>query len=204
MICNNYPTFQLVSKFNMLLQPVAFIYYLLYNTLNPMSLSTGWHVLYVRSRHEKKVFNLLSKASIHAFLPLVKSQRTWSDRKKTILKPLFPSYVFVHINSAMEFHKALSVEGACAYIRFGREYATVREEEIASIKMLLNLENVVDITIADPPKVGTVKKIAQGPLSGLKCEVLKIHNVNKIIVQIQSIRQNVLATVPQDYLVPCP
>ena len=49
------------------------------------------------------------------------------------------------------------------------------------------------------PKVGEVKKITFGPLSGLECEVLKIGNVNKIIVQIDSLNQNITATVPSYY-----
>ena len=34
---------------------------------------------------------------IEAFLPLIKTVRQWSDRKKTVVLPLIPSYVFVSL-----------------------------------------------------------------------------------------------------------
>lgn len=162
-----------------------------------MDFNIGWHVLYVKSRWEKKVYESLKEISLEVFLPQVKVIRQWSDRKKTILKPLFPSYVFVCINSSLEFHKSLSVNGACAYISFGNEYARVTEKEITQIKLLIGDKDITDIKMnIELPKVGEVKKIIYGPLSGLECEVLKIGNVNKTIVRIDSLKQNIVATIP--------
>ena len=165
-----------------------------------MIFNTGWHVLYVKSRYEKKVYKFLKEESLEPFLPLVKTIRQWSDRKKEILKPLFPSYVFVNINSPLEFSKALSVQGACAYIRFGKEYAKATDAEINKIKLLVGAKDILDIeTNIQLPKTGDIKKISYGPLSGLECEVLKANNANKIIVRIDSLHQNITATIPSYY-----
>ncbi|MBL6449618.1 UpxY family transcription antiterminator [Fulvivirga sp. 29W222] len=162
-----------------------------------MSFSNAWYVLYVKSRSEKKVADSLEEISLKSFLPLVRTVREWSDRKKTILKPLFPSYVFVNINTQSEFHRALSVNGACGYIRFGIEYAQVSDNEIKQIQYLVGDENITDIeTNVHLPKVGELRKITYGPLSGLECEILETSNLNKIIVRIDSLRQNIKATVP--------
>ena len=162
-----------------------------------MEKQSNWHVLYVRSRHEKKVCNLLNEQSIEAFLPEVKTIKKWSDRKKVVLKPLFPSYVFVNIKSQLEFHNALSMYGACAYIRFGKEYAKVPGKIIDKIKLLVEIEGVTEIeTNTELPKIGEIKKITHGSLSGLECEILKVDNANKIIVRIDSLRQNITAIIP--------
>jgi len=162
-----------------------------------INIKTGWHVLYVKSRWEKKVYESLKENSIESFLPQAKRIRQWSDRKKTILKPLFPSYVFVNLNSSLEFYKALSVNGTCAYIRFGKEYARVTNKEINKIKLLVGDENITDIEInAQLPEVGERKKIAYGPLSGLDCEIVKVNNHEKVIVRIESLQQNIVATIP--------
>lgn len=162
-----------------------------------MSIKQGWYVLYVKSRFEKKVDETLKEISIKSFLPLVKTVKQWSDRKKTVLKSLFPSYVFVYINSSEEFHKALSVNGACAYIRFGKEYSRVTDDEIAKIKLLVGDEDIIDVEInSELPKIGEIKKINHGPLSGLECKIVKVDNHNKIIVRIDSLKLNILATVP--------
>jgi transcriptional antiterminator RfaH len=162
----------------------------------------GWHVLRVKPHHERKVHNLLLKSSLEAYLPLVKTVRKWSDRKKTILKPLFPSYVFVKINSSIDFHVALSISGAFAYIKFGAEYAKVREDEIHKIKLLLdnNIHEEIQVNIV-LPKIGELVNIKHGPLANLDCEILKVNNKNKIIVRIASLQQNIVATISSKYLI---
>jgi transcription antitermination factor NusG len=161
------------------------------------TLKTGWHVLYVRSCQEKRVHQLLQESQLESFLPMTKTIRKWSDRKKVIHKPLFPSYVFVYINSSLELYKALSVNGACAYIQFRRAYALVTEKEINQIKLLVGDENITDIeTNVELPKVGETKKITYGPLNGLDCEIIEADNCNKIIVRIDSLNQNIVATIP--------
>jgi|TARA_B110000495_G_C22945384_1_gene553399 transcription antitermination factor NusG len=166
-----------------------------------MAFNIGWHVLYVKSRWEKKVHESLGEISLESFLPQLKTVKQWSDRKKIILKPLFPSYVLVNINSSLEFHKALSVNGASAFIRFGKEYARVTEKEINQIKFLIENTDAEKIEVdAELPKIGEIKKITHGPLSGLECEVLKTGNVNKIIVRIHSLQQNMIASFSNKYL----
>ena len=161
-----------------------------------MKFKNGWHVIYVNPNSEKKVYERLKDISIESFMPEIKTIRKWSDRKKTILKPLFPSYVFVNINSPLEFYKALSVYGACEYIRFGEEYARVREKEINQIKLLVGDKNILDIeTNVALPKIGEIKKITYGPLDGLDCEIIRVDNQNKIIVRIDSLHQNIMATI---------
>ncbi|AGC75294.1 transcription antitermination factor NusG [Nonlabens dokdonensis] len=162
-----------------------------------MNFAIGWYALYVKSRWEKKVYESLKDISLESFLPQITTVKQWSDRKKTILKPLFSSYVFVNINSSLEFHKALSVNGACAYIRFRKEYAKVTEKETNQIELLTGDKNISDIeTNVVLPKIGEIKKNTYDPLNGLDCEIIKADNHNKIIVRIDSLQQSIMATIP--------
>ncbi|KAA1246077.1 UpxY family transcription antiterminator [Aquimarina sp. RZ0] len=165
------------------------------------TLKTGWHVLYVKSCQEKKVHQLLQENQLESFLPMIKTIRQWSDRKKVINKPLFPSYVFVNINSSLEFHKALSIKGACSFIHFGRELALATDKEIEQIKVLVGHRDISNIESGiRNPKIGEKRIINIGALRGLECEVLKVNNKNKIIVFIESLQQNITATISKSYL----
>ncbi len=46
-------------------------------------LSQKWYAVYTRSRFEKQVLKGLLDQDIEAYLPLIKTVRQWSDRKKT-------------------------------------------------------------------------------------------------------------------------
>ena len=166
-----------------------------------MKTTSKWHVLYVRSRWEKKVHERIQEAGVESFLPIVKKVKTWSDRKKVVEEPLFKSYVFVNITSPMDFYKALSVNGASAYVHFGRDYAVVRDCEIEQIKQLLESNEILEIkTATELPEVGEYRKIICGALSGLECEVIRAKSSNKILVRLESIKQNLIATIPSHYL----
>lgn len=161
---------------------------------------SGWHVLYVKSRHEKKVFETLTKLSLESFLPLVKTKKKWSDRVKIVQLPLIPSYIFVNLKSPQDFYEALSANGVCAYVRFGSSFAKISEKEINKMKLLVGANDVMNIEIdSQLPKVGEFRKIEFGSLSGLDCEILKVDNINKIIVRIEQLRQNITAILPSYY-----
>lgn len=160
----------------------------------------GWHVLYVKSRHEKKVYKGLLESGITAYLPLITREKKWSDRIKKVTEPLFKSYVFVYTETALDFHKGLAVCGACTYIRFGKDYAIIKDEEIDKIKFLVNTEGVEDLAVAEEVlAVGESKTIVNGALKGLECEVLEIKGKNLVTVRLGSLRQNLRATISSKY-----
>ena len=65
--------------------------------IHPEADQPRWYAIYVNSRAEKKVEADLTCKGIETFLPLKKSLRKWSDRKKWIDMPLIPGYCFVKI-----------------------------------------------------------------------------------------------------------
>ena len=166
-----------------------------------MDSKKGWHVLYVRYRHESKVYKELMEKKLEAFLPMATSIRKWSDRTKTIQIPLFPSYVFVNIKSNRDFHDALNVESGCSYLSFGKEYGKVSEEEINYIRLFTEVQDITDVQVEPAlPKIGDKLKIEHGDLSGLECEVFRVDNQHRISVRLSSLRQNISAIIPLSYL----
>jgi transcription antitermination factor NusG len=164
-------------------------------------LKIGWNFLYVKSRHEHKVYSLLKEAGLQSFLPLVKTVRNWSDRKKVIDMPLFPSYVFVMIENAKDFYNASSINGACTFVKCGSVYATIRESEIQKIKFLLDSDGIENIqNDTGLLEKGELAIIQCGAFTGMECEILKVNNNNKIVVRMDSINQNITATLPSHYL----
>ena len=61
----------------------------------PADTDISWYAVYTRPRAEKLVFQRIQETGIEVFLPMQKTIRQWSDRKKVIEKPLLSSYIFV-------------------------------------------------------------------------------------------------------------
>ncbi|WP_340203658.1 UpxY family transcription antiterminator [Ascidiimonas sp. W6] len=161
----------------------------------------NWYVLYVKSKQEKKVHERLKELQIESFLPMIQTISNWSDRKKLISKPLFPSYIFVKLRESKDFNLALSVTGACLYLKTGKTYSIVRQEEIEAVKVFLGLDGLKEVEVKrNLPKPGEIQKITSGPLCGKECEIINVNNINKIVVRLNSINQSIIARIPLYYL----
>ncbi|MDD3011758.1 MAG: transcription termination/antitermination NusG family protein, partial [Bacteroidales bacterium] len=75
--------------------------------------------------------------NIEAFLPLRKTLKQWSDRKKWVEEPLFSCYIFVNVNP-QEYYQAINTDGAVRYITFEGKPALVPEQQINAVKIYLN------------------------------------------------------------------
>ena len=61
-----------------------------------------WYAVTTRSRQEKTAAAMLEALGIQQFLPTTAELHQWSDRKQVVNLPLFPGYLFVHINPSPE------------------------------------------------------------------------------------------------------
>jgi transcriptional antiterminator RfaH len=97
----------------------------------------NWLVLYTKPRNEVKVAERLAAAGINVYCPMLTTLKQWSDRKKKVSSPLFTSYVFVQVTDSQR-SSVFDIPGVVRYLFWLGKPAVVREEEIATIKELLD------------------------------------------------------------------
>ena len=142
-----------------------------------------WFILYTRPNQEIKVADQLKGMNITSFCPTVSIIKNYSDRKKKILKPLLPSYVFVNIEEAKR-NNVFSVFGIVRYMFWLGKPAVVRESEIELMKQYLNgLYQSVSLTKFTR---GQLYKISDGLFSGKIGKVVETQK-NKIKLELQSL-----------------
>ena len=146
-----------------------------------------WHVIYTKSKWEKKVDDLLMQNGFESWCPVQKKERQWSDRKKIIEEPLFRSYVFVKATKE-ERAKILAINGVVNFLYFEKKPAIIRDNEIEEIKKYLGLSTTASIQIVDmnnlPPQ--TKVSINQGLFMGRRGEIVK-SGKNNVFVRLESI-----------------
>jgi len=145
-----------------------------------------WHVIYTKSKWEKKVEGLLMNANIESWCPVQKKERQWSDRKKIIEEPLFRSYVFVKIEKE-EHSKVLVTIGVVNFLYFEKKPAIIRDNEIETIRKYLGLANA-SIQVVNMTNLPAQTKVSinQGLFMGQKGEVIR-SGKKTVFVQLQSI-----------------
>jgi transcription antitermination factor NusG len=156
-------------------------------------LSQKWYAVYTRSRFEKQVLKGLLDQGIDAYLPLIKTVRQWSDRKKTVEVPLFSSYVFVHIDRRF-YDQVLQTNGVVKYVTFGGKAATIPADQIDLLRIIVNSDEKVEATW-ETRKKGDRVMVTAGSLKGLKGELITDGDRRKVLVRIDSIDQNLTVEV---------
>ncbi len=120
---------------------------------------------------------------IEHYCPLNKVTRQWSDRKKTILEPVFKGYVFVKLEDKKKW-EVKDVAGILNFVHWLGKPARVRDEEIDTIKKFL--KEFDDVTV-EKKDFGLNEKvrITQGVLMNYEGMVISVFG-NRAVVKIDS------------------
>jgi len=165
------------------------------------SFKEGWYLIYTKPRHERRVADQLQEKQINVFFPTMTKVRQWSDRKKVMQEPMFPSYVFVFLRDLKMHYNSLGAFGFLKYVKFGKDVAMVPEKVIDNLKMLASNEQEVELEVTENYIHAGQKVIVQkGPLTGLEGEVLKHNGKHKILVRVSLLMRNVLVDISPEHL----
>jgi transcriptional antiterminator RfaH len=167
-------------------------------TIKNTSSEEKWYALYTRPRAEKLVFQRLVEQSIETFLPLQKTYRMWSDRKKLIEKPLLPSYIFVKtINK--NFPRVYKTTGVVKFVSFEGHPVSIPQKQIDNLRLLINSDADIEVT-SDKFAPGDNVEVINGSLIGLTGELIKIGSKNRVVVRIDRLDQNLILKIPKGFL----
>ncbi len=144
-----------------------------------------WYPIYTRSRAEKKTQIALEDKNISTYLPLIKVEKQWSDRKKVVEEPLLKSYLFVYI-SAKEYAEVLMTYGVSRFIFFSGKIASIPAKQLEDLKLLLANSTDLEVhQLAISP--GEKVLIKAGPFKGILAELVSLKHNQKIVLRLQNL-----------------
>jgi transcription antitermination factor NusG len=162
-----------------------------------------WHVIYTRSRAEKKVAAELFHQNIECFLPLQKKLRQWKDRKKWVETPLISGYCFVCIDRS-EYDKVLQTDNVVCYITFEGKAAIIPQGQIDGLKRMVQ-QSDFEVTVSEANfEPGQKVEIIAGPMVGLRGELVKCRNKERFVLRIEQINTVFSVEVPAENITALP
>lgn len=144
-----------------------------------------WLVFYTKSRHEKKVEELLVRRGFTVFLPMQKTMRQWSDRKKLVETPLFNSYIFVK-TAEHQIPDVLQIPGVAWNIRHNDKPAVLHPREFDLISRFLDSGLLLEVTYHQDLALGDHVEIMDGAMKGLQGQLLRTAAGNRFLVSFDS------------------
>ena len=157
-----------------------------------------WYALYTKSRHEKKVKEWLELNNYEVYLPLQKTLKQWSDRKKWVSEPVIKGYIFVKSIEHL-LSKVLFAPGAVNFVKLGNKYATIPNNQMVQLKLFIEERIPISAGKYQFAK-GESVKITFGKFKGFKGKLIEIRGNKKVVMELASINQTLLLEIPREYL----
>jgi len=151
-------------------------------------MQANWYVLRTKTGHEDRVrIRLENKTEcLSVLLPKKEVMVTRSGRKRKLLKPLFPGYIFVEIELNDKFwYEIKNTPGVINFISSGNDPIPVRESEMEYIMALID-DGETPLLETDF-KVGDLAQIVNGPFmgaSGVISEIDMKRKKTKVMIDI--------------------
>ncbi len=162
------------------------------------TVASKWYAIYTNPRAEKQVRDRLIEADVEVFLPLQKTYRIWSDRKKLIEKPLLSSYVFVKV-SPLEFPKVYQTQGVVRFVTFEGQPASIPQKQIDNLRLLINSDAEIEVS-SEKFEQGDFVEVIRGSLVGLTGELIKTGAQKRVVIRIDRLDQNLILKIPLTFL----
>jgi transcription termination/antitermination protein NusG len=153
-----------------------------------------WYAIHTRSRHEDRVFLGLTQKSFTAFLPKLEVWSKRKDRRKKIMIPMFPGYLFVEL-PRMDNVIKLDVLKTFGVVHIlgkphGLEPIPVPDDKIDAIRRIV--DSKVEVQQFQYPKVGEPARIVDGPFKGVEGHVLRTDFEKELfVIEIEILQRSV-------------
>lgn len=155
----------------------------------------AWYIFYTYPKAEKSLYKVLSSSGYEVFLPLQEQVRQWHDRKKKVVVPIFPNYIFVKTDSR-SIYEVLKFPRIISYVKCNNKPSRINEDEIQLIRTLE--KNCSDIKISSTLSKGRRTRIEGGPLDGLEGIVEENTSGKRIVINIDSIAYSLRVSLVPD------
>lgn len=160
-------------------------------------LSRNWYALHTRSRFENVVLEGLTKKQVEAFLPRITVRSKRVDRKKMILIPLFPGYLFV--KTSLDPHEHLQVVktvGVVTLVGNLQGPVPISSESIESLKIMV--QGSQEILTGSQFKEGDRVMVVSGPFAGVTGAFVRYRGKGRVVVNIEALGQYAAVEVSEE------
>ncbi len=159
------------------------------------STESQWFAVFTLPQNEKSVVRQLALREVEAFLPTYETLRVWKNRQRvrTIL-PLFPTYLFVHINGRQR-GRVLESPGVIHIVGNSRELVPVPD---STIELLRSGAQGRDLQPYRDLAVGKKVRIRSGSMEGVQGVLIRQANGLRFVLALEMINQCAAIEVDAD------
>jgi transcription termination/antitermination protein NusG len=153
-----------------------------------------WYALQTQFRHEKQARDRLFSVGIEPFLPLSTQYHQWSDRKVRMAVPLFTSYCFARF-ALTDTLTVLKTPGIIRIVGIPKP-EPIHPDEIIALQKVSSTDRMMEQW--DHFTDGAWVEVVQGPLAGLRGQLVRREKQHGLVIRVSLIQQAALIHIKAD------
>ncbi len=133
----------------------------------PQRQSRHWYLIYSKVRQEAVAKKHLERQGYETYLPLLQQQRRRRGRWVDVVEPLFPRYLFIHLDAHLDNWAPIrSTVGVAKIVRFGANAAQVPDPLIAALMQNEDDNGFHHLKGEPEVRVGDKIRVVDGMMAG--------------------------------------
>lgn len=144
-----------------------------------------WYLVYTKPRQEQVAQLNLTRQGYETYLPLLRELRRRQGRRRTVVAPMFPRYLFVHLDRKTDnWGPIRSTLGVVSVVRFGQEPARVPLDLIDYLRSHEDAEGIHAYS-PDEYRPGSRVRVVEGGLMGFEGVFLAKSSHDRVVVLLE-------------------
>ena len=125
-----------------------------------------WYLVYCKPRQETIARENLARQGYETYLPFMREARRRQGRRISVIAPMFPRYLFIHLSSQTDNWSPIrSTLGVVSIVRFGRAAAAVPDDLITALRSREDSQGLQSLPVEEY-KPGSRVRITEGSFAG--------------------------------------
>jgi transcriptional antiterminator RfaH len=150
----------------------------------------AWVVVNTQPHRERIALDNLARQEFRAYCPLVCKHVSHARRTQDVLRPLFPSYLFVKVDPNVQRWRAiLSTFGVRTLVSFGERLSVIPDGLIDGLKAR-EIEGAI-VWPASPYKIGQQVRVVAGAFDGLVATIIEMDERDRVVVLMDMLNRSV-------------
>lgn len=159
-----------------------------------------WYIVRTQTRAEERAVRHLNNQGFEAYLPRYSKQIRHARKTQTVLRPLFPGYVFVHIDTEHQRWRAINgTVGVIELVQFGDGPKPISAAIIDAIREREDGEGVVSLA-PDRLKKGDSVRVREGAFADCIALLEEVSDQKRVFLLLDLMGREVRVSMPTENL----
>lgn len=144
---------------------------------------TAWYAVYTKPQGEAKALENLQRQGYQAYLPRYRAEVRHARRRQTVLRPIFPRYLFAGFDAAAtRWRPILSTVGVCDLVRAGSEPMPVPSEIVAALREQEETGAFDFLARRRSLRLGELVRISNGAFEDMIGRLVELRDQDRVVV----------------------